>query len=379
MTTLSPRRLKAIVKKEFRHIWRDPLSLGMLVVVPALLLIMYGYALSFDVKHIRMAVLDLDRTTESRSLLDSLFQNPYFTRVGDLNASTEANDLLNHGKVRAVLIVPRGYARQLAMSESVSVQALVDASDANTATTTIGYLDALAERANRKIRIESLRRLRGSTAAPLVLVEPRIWFNPELQSAQFLVPGLIGMLLMIAAVVATSLSIVREKERGTMEQIMVSPVKPEELILGKTLPYVAVCIVTMAFVLILGRVLFNVTIQGSFLLLGFATLLFLFAALGMGVLISTVTRSQQLAFQIAILSSLLPAVVLSGLIFPIRNMPLPIQGLTLLVIPRHFVSALRDIILRGAPFSAIAPALTGLLVLGIAFNILAALRIRKTS
>lgn len=379
MTTLSPRRLNAIVKKEFRHIWRDPLSLGMLVVVPALLLIMYGYALSFDVKHIRMAVLDLDRTTESRSLLDSLFQNPYFTRVGDLNASTEANDLLNHGKVRAVLIVPRGYARQLAMSESVSVQALVDASDANTATTTIGYLDALAERANRKIRIESLRRLRGSTAAPLVLVEPRIWFNPELQSAQFLVPGLIGMLLMIAAVVATSLSIVREKERGTMEQIMVSPVKPEELILGKTLPYVAVCIVTMAFVLILGRVLFNVTIQGSFLLLGLATLLFLFAALGMGVLISTVTRSQQLAFQIAILSSLLPAVVLSGLIFPIRNMPLPIQGLTLLVIPRHFVSALRDIILRGAPFSAIAPALTGLLVLGIAFNILAALRIRKTS
>jgi ABC-2 type transport system permease protein len=379
MKTLSPRRLKAIVKKEFRHIWRDPLSLGMLVVVPALLLIMYGYALSFDVKHIRMAVLDLDRTAESRTLLDSLFRNPYFTRVGDLSASAEANDLLNRGKVRAVLIVPRGYARQLAGNEAVSVQALIDASDANTATTTIGYLDALAERANRKVRIEALRRIRDSTAAPLVLVEPRIWFNPELQSAQFLVPGLIGMLLMIAAVVATSLSIVQEKERGTMEQIMVSPVKPEELILGKTLPYVVVCIVTMAFVLILGRILFNVTVQGSFLLLGLATLLFLFAALGMGVLISTVTRSQQLAFQIAILSSLLPAVVLSGLIFPIRNMPLPIQGLTLLVIPRHFVAALRDIILRGAPFSAIAPELAGLLLLGIAFNILAALRIRKTS
>jgi ABC-2 type transport system permease protein len=326
-----------------------------------------------------MAVLDLDRTAESRTLLDSLFRNPYFTRVGDLSASAEANDLLNRGKVRAVLIVPRGYARQLAGNEAVSVQALIDASDANTATTTIGYLDALAERANRKVRIEALRRIRDSTAAPLVLVEPRIWFNPELQSAQFLVPGLIGMLLMIAAVVATSLSIVQEKERGTMEQIMVSPVKPEELILGKTLPYVVVCIVTMAFVLILGRILFNVTVQGSFLLLGLATLLFLFAALGMGVLISTVTRSQQLAFQIAILSSLLPAVVLSGLIFPIRNMPLPIQGLTLLVIPRHFVAALRDIILRGAPFSAIAPELAGLLLLGVAFNILAALRIRKTS
>lgn len=379
MKGLNPRRFRAIVKKEFRHILRDPLSLGMLVLIPALLLVMYGYALSFDVKHIRMAVLDLDKTTESRALLDSLFRNPYFDRVGDLKASHEVNDLLNRGIVRAVLIVPRGYAKQLSNNEAVRLQALVDAGDANTATTTIGYLDALADRTNRRIRFEALRQARSSSALPVVTLEPRIWFNPELKSAQFLVPGLIGMLLMLAAVVATSLSIVREKERGTMEQIMVSPVQSEELILGKTLPYVVVCILTMVFILLLGHILFGVAIHGSFLLLGLTTILFLFAALGMGVLISTVTRSQQMAFQIAILTSLLPAVVLSGLIFPVRNMPLPIQALTLLVIPRHFVAALRDIILRDSPFTAIAPKLLGLLILGIAFNLLAALRIRKTS
>jgi ABC-2 type transport system permease protein len=373
-----PRRFKAIVKKEFRHIWRDPLSLGMLVFIPALLLVMYGYALSFDVKHIRIAVLDFNRTTESRAFLDSLFQNPYFDRIADLSASHEANDLLNRGIVRAVLVVPRDYSQRLLANETVRVQALVDASDANTATTTIGYLEALADRTNRKIRFEALRRARTSPSLPTVMLEPRIWFNPELQSAQFLVPGLIGMLLMIAAVVATSLSIVREKERGTMEQIMVSPVRPGELILGKILPYVLVCIVTMVFILLLGRILFNVTVHGSFLLLSLSTILFLFASLGMGVLISTVTRSQQLAFQIAILTSLLPAVVLSGLIFPIRNMPLPIQGLTWLVIPRHFMAVLRDIILRDAPLSAIAPKLASLLVLGLVFNLLAALRVRKT-
>jgi ABC-2 type transport system permease protein len=295
-----------------------------------------------------------------------------------LSASHEANDLLNRGIVRAVLVVPRDYSQRLLANETVRVQALVDASDANTATTTIGYLEALADRTNRKIRFEALRRARTSPSLPTVMLEPRIWFNPELQSAQFLVPGLIGMLLMIAAVVATSLSIVREKERGTMEQIMVSPVRPGELILGKILPYVLVCIVTMVFILLLGRILFNVTVHGSFLLLSLSTILFLFASLGMGVLISTVTRSQQLAFQIAILTSLLPAVVLSGLIFPIRNMPLPIQGLTWLVIPRHFMAVLRDIILRDAPLSAIAPKLASLLVLGLVFNLLAALRVRKT-
>ena len=368
----------AILKKEFRQIRRDPLSLGLLIIVPAMLLILYGYALSFDVKHLRIGVFDEDQTQESRALQDSLFQNPYFDHTAVLARSDDAQELLNHGLVRAVLMIPRGYARDLARGLTVHLQVLVDASDANTASTTIGYFDALADRISRKLRVEAIIRTTVMPSVPMVSLEPRIWFNPELQSAKFLVPGLIGLLLMLSAVIATSLSIVREKERETMEQIMVSPIRPEELILGKLCPYALICLLTMTMVLVLGYFLFGVAIKGSLLLLGLTTGLFLFAALGMGVLISTVTRSQQMAFQIAVLSSLLPAIILSGFIFPIQNMPLPIQGITYLIIPRYFVAALRGIILKNATFMDIWPHLAGMLALGIAFNILATRRTRKT-
>ena len=372
------RRFYAILKKEFRQIRRDPLSLGLLIFVPAMLLTLYGYALSFDVKHIRIAVLDHDRTRESRGLQDNLFQNPYFDRAAILTSPAEAHDQLNRGRVRAVLIIPRDYARDLAAGRSVSLQVLVDASDANTAATTIGYFDALSERLNRTIRVEAFRKAGLPARLPGVAPEPRVWFNPELNSAKFLVPGLIGLLLMLSAVVATSLSIVREKERETMQQIMVSPITPEELIMGKILPYVVICLATMAMVLLLGYLLFGVAIKGSYLLLAITTFLFLFAALGMGVLISTVTRSQQMAFQIAVLASMLPAIILSGFIFPIQNMPLPIQGITLVVIPRYFVSSIRGIILKDAALADIWTQWVGLVVLGIIFNILAVVRTRKT-
>ncbi|MEI6166856.1 MAG: ABC transporter permease [bacterium] len=372
------RRFLAILKKEFRQIRRDPLSLGLLLFVPAMLLGLYGYALSFDVKHIRIAMLDEDRTPESRAFQDSLFQNPYFDKIATLNRTGEVKDWLDRGRVRAVLIIPRGYARTLAQGAPAHVQALVDASDANTAATTIGYLEALADRMTRKLRTQTLQQAGLPNALPIVTLEPRIWFNPELQSAKFLIPGLIGLLLMLSCVVATSVSIVREKERETMEQIMVSPIRPEELILGKLLPYVVVGVGTMVAVLFLGYVFFDIVIKGSYLLLSLTTLMFLFAALGMGVLISTITRTQQMAFQVAVLTSMLPAIILSGFIFPIQNMPLLIQGITHFIIPRYFVAALRQIILKDASFLDVLPHLLGMLILGLLFNLLAAWRLRKT-
>ena len=371
------KRFWAIFKKEFRQIRRDPLSLGLLIFIPALLLVLYGYALSFDVKHIRVAAVDYDRTRESRDFLDGLFENPYFDRAAALASATAADAVLDRGRARAVLVIPRGYAAALARGGRADVQALVDGADATTAATTIGYLDALAGRATLEAQADSRAAAGGSDARPAVVAVPRVWFNPELESAKFLVPGLIALLLMLSAVVATSLSIVRERERETMEQMMVSPLRPEELVLGKTLPYVLICLATMAMVLLLGYALFGVAVRGSFLLLGLATLLFLFAALGMGVLISAVTRSQQVAFQVAVIASLLPSIILSGFIFPIRNMPLPIQGITLILAPRYFVSALRKIILKGAPFQAVWVDLLALLLLGVAFNLLAARKTRK--
>lgn len=371
------KRFFAIFKKEFRQIRRDPLSLGVLIFFPAFLLILYGYALSFDVKHLRVAALDFDRTQDSRLFLDSLFQNPYFDRAGTLATWREADGWLKTGRARVVLVVPRGYSARLARGETIRIQALVDGADANTASAAVGYLDALAERMTRQVQVEALARSGRPFHQPAILPEPRIWFNPDLDSAHFLIPGLVGMLLMLSAVVATSLSIVREKERETIEQMMVSPIRPEELIMGKTLPYVLICLVTMVIILGVGYLLFGIVIQGSLLLLALATLFFLFAALGMGILISSITRSQQVAFQIAVITSLLPSIILSGLIFPIQNMPPPIQAVTLLVIPRYFITVLRGIILKDAPLAAIWPQLAAMLALGILFNLLAARMTRK--
>ncbi len=371
------RRFLAVFKKEFRQVRRDRLSLGLLLFIPALLLILYGYALSFDIKHIALAVRDEDQTPESRRFLDRLVQNPYFDRRLTLDRAAGADALLSRGRVRAVLVVPRGYSRQLARGETARVQALVDGADANSASTTVGYLETVADRLTRQVQAGAGGETGAARKLPRVVLEPRFWFNPAMESSHFLVPGLIAMLLMLSAVIATSLSIVREKERETIEQIRVSPVRPHELILGKTLPYVIICVGTMVMILFLGYGLFGIEIRGSYVLLSAATLLFLFAALGMGMLISSITRSQQVAFQVATVATLLPSIILSGLVFPINNMPLPIQALTLLVVPRHFVTALRGIILKGATFSALWPSLLALLLLGLLFNLLAARNTRE--
>ena len=372
------RRFLAIFIKEVRQLGRDRLSLAMLFLLPVLLLALYGYALSFDVKHIPVAVIDEDGTRASREFLESLFGNPYFDRVATLGRRGEADAVLDGRRARLVLIVPRGFARHLARGEAADVQALVDGADANSAGTAVGYLDALAARATRKVRLETLARAGVVPALPLVTTAPRIWFNPEMESSHFLIPGLIAMLMMLAAVVATSLSIVREKERMTLEQILVSPVRPVELILGKTLPYVIVGVATMALILLLGRLAFCIEVVGSWWLLTLATLLFLFGALGMGLMISTITHSQQMAFQLAAILTLLPSFLLSGLIFPIQSMPLFHQYFTALFIPRHFVTALRGIMLKGAAFADVWPSLAAMLALGLFFNLVALLRTRRS-
>lgn len=370
-------RFLAILKKEFRQIRRDPLSLGMLIVVPACLLVLYGYALSFDVKHIPLAVLDGDHTQESRLFLDSLFRNPYFDRKYEISRPSQADGLLCRGEVRAVLLVPRGYSSRLARGEEVGVQLLVDGAEANAAAAAAGYFDALVDRTTRRLRVDFLQRAGVPGSLPIVAPEPRIWFNPELNSAKFLVPGLIAMLLMLSAAITTCLSIVREKEHETIEQMMVSPVKPAELVLGKTLPYVVIGFVTMILILVMGRILFDIRVQGSYLLLGCMTLVFLFAALSWGILISSVTRSQQTAFTVAVTTSLLPSILLSGLIFPIHNMPIPIQVVTYIVVPRFFVSSLREIILKGASFQVVWRDFACMLLLGLIFTIIAVRTTRK--
>lgn len=337
------RKIWAMAKKESRQTARDPLSLGMLLGLPTIMLLMYGYAINFDVRHVRLAVRDLDKSEESRSLVAAFVNSTYFDLVKDVAAGADM-DLITETRVaKAVLAIPEGFARTLAEGRTATVQLLLDGADANTATTVLSYATSLVADAN-------LRRYSEHSGIELVPVgyEPRVFYNPELKTTQFLVPGLIGFILMVTAVLSTALSVVREKERGTMEQLRVTSLTPGELLVGKTLPYLAISLMATVIILIAARVLFGVVVRGPYLDLFAATLIYLVGALSWGLMVSSIAETQALAFQIGLVTSMLPAIFLSGFIFPIRSMPVPIQLLTYAVPARYFLVIVRGIILKGA-------------------------------
>jgi len=340
-------KLLAVADKELRQIARDPLSLLMLLGLPAFMLVLYGFALNFDVRHVPLAVEDRDHTASSRDLVAAFVESGYFDLAATPAAGADLERLLERRAARGVLVIPEGYGRRLGAGETAAVQLLLDGADANTATTVLGYAGALVAEANLDALRRTAFRATGGGAAPIDY-RPRVWFNPELSSTQFLVPGLMGVLLMLTAVLATALSVVREKERGTMEQLRVAPLRTAELIVGKTLPYLVISLLAALIILLAARLLFGVEVKGSYLALFAATLLYLAGALGLGLLISTVADSQALAFQGGLLVSMLPAVLLSGFIFQIRAMPAALRLVTHLVPARYYLVILRGVILKGS-------------------------------
>jgi ABC-2 type transport system permease protein len=368
---VNPRKVWAIAAKELRQTARDPLSLAMLLGVPTMMLLMYGYALNFDVRHVRLAVQDLDKSAASRRLVSAFVNSSYFDQVRDLPAGADLPGLTERRVAKAVLVIPSGHATDLFAGRVAPVQLLLDGSDANTATTVLGYASVLVNERNAE--------LLGATASGRVLLdspgiayEPRVFYNPELQSTQFLVPGLIGFILMLTAVLSTAISVVREKERGTLEQLRVTSLRPAELIVGKTLPYLGISLTATVLILLAARVLFGVEVKGPYLDLFAATLVYLVGALGFGLLVSSVSDTQAMAFQAGSVASMLPAIFLSGFIFPIRSMPVVVQALTYAVPARYFNVILRGVILKGAglgPYKADMAFLIlyAVLVLGIAY------------
>ena len=345
--------LRSVVKKEFRQIRRDARSLMFMAFLPAFMLLMFGYALNFDVKHIPLAVVDEDGSRASRDLIDKFRTTEYFDLKAVLPKTAAIDPLMARESVRAALVIPTGFADDLLAGRSPAVQVIVDGSNAMSGSTAAGYVGAILQSYSQGITLQSLaRRGLGSVTLPLE-TEVRVWYNPELRSAMFLVPGLMAFILMVIVTVSTAFSIVREKERGTMEQIRISSLRPRELILGKIIPYTAISLLSAHLVLVLGQILFGVGIRGSYPLLLLAMLLFLVGALGQGILISSVTRTQQVAFLLGVLTTMLPTFILSGFVFPIRNMPAVVQVVTYFVPARYFLAALRAIILKGAGFGAI--------------------------
>ena len=353
------RKLIAVGLKELRQIRRDPLSLIMLLGLPAFMLVIYGFALNFDVRHVSLAVQDRDNSAASRELVADFVRSTYFDLVAAPRPGDDLERLTERRVVLAVLVIPERYGEDLAAGRTAQVQLLLDGADSGTATTILGYAGALVGEANS----EALRRtvVRAGGEAPVgISYRPRVWYNPDLSSTMFLVPGLMGVLLMLSAVLATALSIVREKERGTIEQLRVAPLGTLELILGKTLPYLAISFIASIIILLAARVLFGVQVMGSYADLMAATLLYLVGALGLGILVSTMADSQAIAFQGGLLVSLLPAVLLSGFIFQIRSMPSWLQVVTYAVPARYYLVVLRGVIIKGASLSPYASELVGL-------------------
>src|SRR5688572_507162 len=320
----------AVAVKEFRQIARDRRTLLILLFVPAFFLLLYGYALNFDIRNIPLAVQDNDRSSTSRDVISAFVNSGYFELVRDLPRDVDA--VLNRGDARAVLVIPAALGRDAATGRPTAVQVLINGDNANTATTVMAYAVGLVSALSARYEVQA--RL-GSARGPLLTAETRVWYNPELRSTLFLVPGLIAYIAMLTAVVSTALSIVREKEVGTMEQVRMSPIGPLAYVIGKTMPYFVVSLASAIGIVALSMLLFDLPMRGSWVMLFLAISIFLVGALAFGVLISTLAETQQVAFQLALLTSYLPTLMLSGFIFPISSMPPVLQAITYAVPARY--------------------------------------------
>lgn len=372
-------RTRAIAKKEIKQLMRDKRMMFVLFFFPVFLLGVFGYAVDFDVQHVQLAVLDNNKSATSREFVNSLSSSEYFDIVMIVNNEEKIKEILDEKKAQAVLVIPKDFSRKLyGKKEEAKLQFLIDGVDGNTAAIIKNYVTSAVQSFNAGIQKEMLAEVGAKSFQPIAL-EPIFMFNKDLKSARFLIPGLIAMILIIVAVVSVSLSLVREKERGTIEQINVSSLSTLELLVGKALPYIIISLINAAFIIVVGYLLFDVAVKGSYLLLFISTLIFIISSVSLGIFVSVVADSQQVAFTMATFASLLPSVILSGFIFPIESMPEIIQVFTNITPAKFFIVALRAIMLRGVGFSMFWEQLVYLLLFTVLFLGLATIINRRKS
>jgi ABC-2 type transport system permease protein len=372
-------RLTAMLVKEFTQILRDAKMRAVIFLVPLVQIIIFGYAVNTDVKHIATAIYDLDNSVASRELAMRLEQSGYFDIVARVGTVAEIRDLIDHSRVKAAVQINRGFAAEIAAGRTAPVQIIVDGSDPNTARIVLSHSVKIAGRFSDQLLVEREVRRRGAAWRPPELeLESRAWFNENLESRNYYVPGVMAQLVMIVTMMLSAMSVVREKEIGTMEQINVTPIRRWEFILGKTLPFALVGYLNVTMVTALAAFWFDIPIRGSLLLLGVATGVYLLSTLGFGLFISTVSRSQQQAMMSAFMF-MFPAMLLSGFAFPIENMPESIQYLTWLNPLRHYLVIIRGIFLKGVGSAVLWPQIAVLAALGSAILAIAVYRFRKTA
>jgi ABC-2 type transport system permease protein len=342
-------RLRAVARKEWLQLRRDPRSMILAFVLPLFLLLFFGYAISWDVDDIPLALLDQDRSSASRGLVQALEASGFFRVAAEVTTEREASERLLRGRDRGALLIPPGFQRDLAAGRRATAQLLLDGSDANTASIAMNYADAIVARWSARVTLQE-----RTTPLP-VRAEPRVWYNPDLESRTMIVPGLIAIIMSIIAALLTALTIAREWERGTMEQLASTPVSRLEVVLGKLLPYLGIGLFDVLVTVGAGMLIFGTPLRGSPLLLLGMTVLFLVGALGFGILISAAVKSQVLATQVAMIATYLPAVLLSGFLYDIASMPPVLRWITFLVPARYFVAVTRGIFLKGVGIDVLWP------------------------
>ena len=370
-------RTWAMTRKEFIHIYRDPRSLALVILMPAILMLLFGYAVTLDVKNVPMAVLDQDKTQESLSFIQRFSASPYFNLRIFARDEREMKRLIDESEVKMGLVLPRDFSRKIEAGRKASIQVLLDGTDSNTANIVLRYVQAIGRQYTQEKTFLKIERMGGERPRLPLDVRTRVWFNEELESKNYFIPGLIAVIMSIIGVLLTGQVLVREWESGTMELLISTPVRKGELIIGKLFPYFILGLLDLSLAVLMGVQVFKVPLRGSLFLLFALSAVYLVVALGMGMTISAVAKTQILANQMAMLIGFLPTFLLSGFTFAISNMPLWLQIVTYGIAPRYYVSILKALFLKGVNFSFLLTETLVLMGMGVAAVIVATRRFKK--
>ncbi len=369
----------AVFWKELAHIKRDIRTLYIAFIYPVLVLVLFSYALKLDINSVPLAIGDFDNSVRSREIVSRFINSGYFVRAYNVYNLTQLDSLIRRGKIWAGLIIPEDFSRKILKNESADIEFVIDASDNNTANQIIGFSQTILQQYSRDELINLLNSS-GMVVKKKSLsmeMEPRIWYNPELNSTNFFVPSIIAVIMMMITTVLTSLTVAREFETGTIESLLVSPLKPYQILMGKMIPYILISLGNWILILAVGVFYFRIPFRGNFLEFFLFSMVFMFLALNLGLLISTIVKSQQTAWMVSLLGTMLPSFLLSGFVFPIENMPRALQFVTYLVPVRYFLVIIRGIFLKGIGFNEVYREVLALALIGITIFIITLSRFKK--
>jgi len=366
------------IKKEFQQFRRDPKMFGVILIAPVIQLVFLGYAANLDVDKIKTVVFDQDKSSESRKLIEEFTSSGYFQVYDYVQSYDEVTKLIDNGKVILAIVIPTDFEKMVNRNETVSLQALFDGSDGNTASIAAGYMQGIVSSYAKELIVKRLNRvgMKNIPAGNLV-AEMRVWYNPTLKTRNFMVPGIVGLLLSVITLILTSLAVVKEKEIGTIEQLIVSPLKPYQIIIGKLVPFVLLGFVAVIIVLTAMRYIFDIPVKGNIVFLFVSAFFYILSTLGLGLFVSTISKTQQQAMMISIFVVLMPMVFLSGFAFPIENMPPIIQFISYVVPLRYFITIIRGVVTKGLGFAELWQNALVLLLFGITILSLSSLRFQK--